>query len=104
MYCTGKHRTVSSHRQDHAAELDSRSLCAAQVLHRSRTMFNMRNGEDLARFLADPRREDFDSHSSNLVRLQAERGYRPAWSWHMLRSRWGDETLAAFGIDQEDFS
>lgn len=32
-------------------------------------MYNVRNGQDLAVFLADPRREDFDAHSGNLVRL-----------------------------------
>lgn len=33
-------------------------------------MFNVRDGQDLAQFLADPRREDFDSHSSHLSRMQ----------------------------------
>lgn len=38
------------------------------------------------------------------VRLGQERGYQPAWAWHQLRSRWGDDTLASFGIDQDHFS
>lgn len=44
-----------------------------QVLHGYRTMFNVRNGQDLAQFLADPQREEFDSHSSHLSRIQVQR-------------------------------
>lgn len=44
-----------------------------QVLYGLRTMFNVRNGQDLAQFLADPQREEFDSHSSHLSRIQVQR-------------------------------
>lgn len=70
-----------------------------QVLHRRRTKYNVRNGLDLANFLADPRREDYDEHVENLVRLETEKGYHKAWKYHALRARWGDETLSAFGAD-----
>ena len=43
-----------------------------QVLYGLRTMFNVRNGQDLAQFLADPQREEFDSHSSHLSRIQVQ--------------------------------
>lgn len=46
-----------------------------QVLHRYRSRYNLRNGRDLARFLADPRREDYEEHCESLSRLEAERGY-----------------------------
>ena len=50
----------------------------AQVLHRFRTKFNVRDGHDLANFLADPRREEFDEHFERLARLEADHGYHPA--------------------------
>jgi hypothetical protein len=34
---------------------------------------------------------------------QTERGYRKAWTYHRLRTRWGDETLAEFGVVQDSF-
>ena len=37
-----------------------------QVLHGERTMYNVRNGQDLARFLATPVREDVEAHLENL--------------------------------------
>lgn len=37
-----------------------------QLIHGDRTMYNARDGSDLARFLADPVREDIDSHLQNL--------------------------------------
>lgn len=70
-----------------------------QVLHRDRVLFNVRNGWDVARFLADPRREDVEAHRDNLARLAAERGYRRGWCGHMLRLRWGGATLRALGVE-----
>ncbi len=78
------------------------SLCrplSEQVLHRDRVLFNVRNGWDVARFLADPRREDVEAHRDNLARLAAERGYRRGWCGHMLRLRWGAATLRALGVE-----
>ena len=37
-----------------------------QVLHGNRTMYNVRNGQDLARFLATPVKEDVEAHLENL--------------------------------------
>lgn len=69
------------------------------MLHRDRVLFNVRNGWDVARFLADPRREDVEAHRDNLARLAAERGYRRGWCGHMLRLRWGGATLRALGVE-----
>jgi hypothetical protein len=74
-----------------------------QVLHRDRVLFNVRSGEDVARFLADPRIEDVEGHVENLVRLAEERGYRKRWCWYMLRARWGEGTLKRFGYSPEKF-
>lgn len=62
-------------------------------------LFNVRNGWDVARFLAEPDREEVQAHRDNLLRLAGERGYRRGWCWHLLRLRWGAATLARFGID-----
>lgn len=70
-----------------------------QVLHRDRVLYNVRNAADVARFLADPRREDVEDHLSNLRRLADERGYRRGWCWHMLRTRWGEGTLRGLGME-----
>ena len=37
-----------------------------QVIHGVRTMYNVRNGWDIARFLGDPLREDVEGHLANL--------------------------------------
>jgi hypothetical protein len=78
--------------------LSSASTAAVQVLHRERVLYNVRSGWDLALFLADPRREDVEAHRTNLERLAAERQYRRRWCWHMLRARWGEDTLKTMGI------
>lgn len=44
----------------------SRSCCFAQVIHSKRTLYNCRNGWDIARFLADATPEDVDAHLFNL--------------------------------------
>jgi hypothetical protein len=72
--------------------------CCLQFLHGDRLLFNARGGDDLARFLADPRREDIEAHLENLTRLATERKYRPGWCWHMLRLRWGEAALQRHGI------
>jgi hypothetical protein len=69
------------------------------VLHRDRLLFNVRNGWDVAKFLAAPRREDVEAHRDNLLRLAGERGYRRGWAWHMLRMRWGADALRQFSIE-----
>lgn len=69
-----------------------------QILHKDRVLYNVRNAEDIARFLADPKKEEVESHLENLTRLAAERKYRKGWCWHMLRARWGEQTLQNFGI------
>ena len=37
-----------------------------QVLHGERSLYNARGGWDLARFLADPDRDDVEAHLANL--------------------------------------
>ncbi|KAK9829184.1 hypothetical protein WJX72_004367 [[Myrmecia] bisecta] len=69
-----------------------------QVIHRERTMYNVRNGRDLAKFLADPVKEDIASHLMNLRRLQEDRRYSPGWCLIMLQSRWGKTALEQHGI------
>lgn len=39
---------------------------AWQVLHSERSLYNARGGWDLARFLADPEKEDVEEHLANL--------------------------------------
>ena len=47
----------------HARALPMRHAAAPlQVLHRDRVLYNVRNGWDVARFLADPRKEDMVEH------------------------------------------
>jgi hypothetical protein len=70
-----------------------------QVLHRDRVLYNVRGAGDVAKFLADPRKEDVEAHAENLKRLAEERGYRRGWVWYMLRSRWGEKVLKSMGID-----
>ncbi|KAG7667933.1 hypothetical protein KSW81_005851 [Nannochloris sp. 'desiccata'] len=70
-----------------------------QVLHRDRVLYNVRGASDVAKFLADPRKEDVEAHADNLKRLAEERGYRRGWVWYMLRSRWGERVLKSMGID-----
>jgi hypothetical protein len=70
-----------------------------QILHRDRVLYNMRNGLDIARFLADPTRKDVDLHLANLQRLARERRYHPTWCWHMLRARWGEKQLRRLGME-----
>jgi hypothetical protein len=70
-----------------------------QVLHRDRVLYNVRGAGDVAKFLADPRKEDVEAHAENLNRLAEERGYRRGWVWYMLRSRWGQGVLKSIGMD-----
>ena len=70
-----------------------------QVLHRDRVMYNVRDAGDMARFLADPKKEDVEEHAENLQRLAQERGYKKGWCWRMLVSRWGKRVLKNFEID-----
>ena len=70
-----------------------------QVLHRDRVLYNMRNAGDVARFLADPCREEVEAHAENLRRLAGERGYRKGWCWYMLRTRWGAAQLRELKFD-----
>ena len=70
-----------------------------QILHKDRVLYNVRDASDVARFLADPRKEDVIEHAANLKRLAEERGYRKGWCWYMLRSRWGLSVLKKMGID-----
>lgn len=51
------------------------ALLLPQVLHKKRSKYNVRNGYDLAMFLADPRQEDFVEHFESLQRLELDRGY-----------------------------
>lgn len=75
-----------------------------QVLHRDRVMYNVRDAGDMARFLADPRKEDIEEHAENLQRLAQERGYRRGWCWRMLVSRWGKSVVDQYNIDKEKSS
>ncbi|KAI3431731.1 hypothetical protein D9Q98_004773 [Chlorella vulgaris] len=70
-----------------------------QVLHRDRVLFNVRNGWDVAKFLAQPSKQDVEEHRDNLQRLAAERGYRKGWAWHMLKLRWGAQELRRLGVE-----
>ncbi|CAL8468371.1 g7911 [Coccomyxa elongata] len=69
-----------------------------QAIHGNRTIYNVRNGWDIARFLADAVKEDVESHLGNLKRLQEERRYKSGWAYHVLRSRWGDPVLRNFDV------
>ena len=69
-----------------------------QVLHGDRVLYNVRSAADVARFLADPRREDVEAHLENLERLAGERRYRQGWAGHMLRARWGRAALDRLGV------
>ncbi|BDA43677.1 hypothetical protein COCOBI_04-6910 [Coccomyxa sp. Obi] len=69
-----------------------------QAIHGNRTIYNVRNGWDIARFLADAVKEDVESHLGNLKRLQEERQYKSGWAYHMLRSRWGEPVLRNFDV------
>lgn len=42
------------------------SRVPVQVVHGGRTVYNVRNGWDIARFLGDPMREDVEGHLANL--------------------------------------
>lgn len=72
-------------------------------MHRDRVLFNVRNGWDVAKFLADPQKEDVEAHRANLARLADERGYRPGWVWRMLCLRWGAAALHAMGLRRHHF-
>jgi len=78
---------------------DADILWPNQLQHRDRVLYNVRNADDVARFLADPRRADVEGHLENLQRLAAERGYRKGWCWYMLRTRWGEKLLQDLKID-----
>lgn len=69
------------------------------MLHRDRVLFNVRNGWDVAKFLAQPSKQDVEEHRDNLQRLAAERGYRKGWAWHMLKLRWGAQELRRLGVE-----
>lgn len=70
-----------------------------QLLHRDRVLHNARDALDVARFLAQPSRQDILSHLGHLRRIAADRGFRRGWCWHMLRQRWGTAALAEHGIE-----
>ncbi|RMZ53295.1 hypothetical protein APUTEX25_004783 [Auxenochlorella protothecoides] len=74
-----------------------------QVLHRDRILFNVRSGEDIARFLSSPNLEAVLEHGENLRRIALERGYHMGWCWQMLRLRWGGATLADLKLRKADF-
>ncbi|KAK9914904.1 hypothetical protein WJX75_002108 [Coccomyxa subellipsoidea] len=69
-----------------------------QAIHGNRTIYNVRNGWDIARFLADAVKEEVEGHLGNLKRLQEERQYKSGWAYYMLRSRWGEPVLREFEI------
>ena len=49
---------------------------AVQIVHRDRTMYNARNGEDIAMFLADSSKEDIEQHLDNLRSVAIENTLR----------------------------
>ena len=91
------------------AALDEGTLWPNRVLHKDRCVFNVRNGLDLVRFLADPRKKDIEDHARNLERL-ANGGVEvvePApggeetmssWEWGLLKPRWGSHGLKKHGF------
>lgn len=91
------------------AALDEGTLWPNRVLHKDRAVYNVRNGLDLVRFLADPRKKDIEDHARNLERL-ANGGVdvvQPApvseetmssWEWGLLKSRWGSHGLKKHGF------
>lgn len=83
--------------------LPSYSQTPPQVLHRDRILFNVRSGEDIARFLSSPNLEAVLEHGENLRRIALERGYHMGWCWQMLRLRWGGATLADLKLRKADF-
>lgn len=64
--------------------------CCLQVVHRDRTMYNARNGEDIAIFLADPSKEHIDAHLENLR-------YASAASEHVIMNASHPCMRASFG-------
>lgn len=90
-YCTGIIGPVAHKEED--------VLWPNQVLHGNRTMYNLRNGYDLARFLARPDQQNLEQHQQNLRRIAQERHYKPGWSWFVMKDRWGEASLRYFKID-----
>lgn len=78
--------------------IEDGNLWPNQVLHKDRCLYNVRNASDLVKFLADPTKEDIESHLENLERLAEERRYKKGWCWHMLKTRWGERALQKYGI------
>jgi hypothetical protein len=78
--------------------LEDGNLWPNQILHKDRCLYNVRNASDLVKFLADPTKEDVETHLENLQRLAQERNYKRGWCWHMLKTRWGEQALAKYGI------
>lgn len=68
----------------------NRIFCDKRVMH------NVRNGWDIAKFLAQPTMADMAGHHANLKLIQEDRHYQPRWVWRMLSSRWGGDAVAAY--------
>lgn len=87
------------------AAVDEGTLWPNRVLHKDRCVYNVRNGLDLVRFLADPRKQDIEAHARNLERLAnggidvelpvalSEETVSSSWVWGLLKSRWGSHGL-----------
>ncbi|KAL3149720.1 hypothetical protein ABBQ38_013548 [Trebouxia sp. C0009 RCD-2024] len=68
----------------------NRMFCDKRVMH------NVRNGWDIAKFLAEPSMADMAGHHANLKLIQEDRHYQARWVWRMLSSRWGEDAVAAY--------
>ena len=91
------------------AAVDEGTLWPNRVLHKDRCVYNVRNGLDLVRFLADPRKRDIEDHARNLERLAnggieveqpvqlSEETVSSPWVWGLLKSRWGSHGLKKHG-------
>lgn len=92
------------------AAVDEGTLWPNRVLHKDRCVYNVRNGLDLVRFLADPRKQDIEAHARNLERLAnggidfeqpavlSEETVSSSWVWGLLKSRWGSHGLQKHGF------
>eukprot|EP00877_Chromochloris_zofingiensis_P014145 jgi/Chrzof1/8985/Cz03g31270.t1 len=74
-----------------------------KVMHLAdnRVAWNLRHGQDLAEFLAQPQAEVIRAHAVNLVRCAQTREHwlPPEWCLKQLHVRWGSAACKELGVD-----